>query len=89
MEHLKKIACLILLSGISGYIHAQTHLKAGIGYFGENGIHPGLVLEFEYEKMQSEDFSLPLRADLGFYNKEDYNAVFIEIQKGFRLLRRV
>lgn len=85
MEHLKKIAlCLIIFSGISAYIQAQTHLKGGFGYFGENGIHPGVVLEFEYEKMQSEDFSLPLRADLGFYTKKDYHTVFIEIQKGFR-----
>jgi hypothetical protein len=85
MELLKKIALSIaILAGISAFTNAQSHISGGIGYFGENGINPGVVLEFEYEKMHSEKFSLPLRADLGTYFKEDYKAFFIDIHKGFR-----
>lgn len=85
MEHIKRIVLsIILLAGVAAFSHAQSHLSAGIGYFGENGINPGVVLEFEFEKMHSEKFSLPLRTDLGIYFKEDYSAFFLDIHKGFR-----
>ncbi len=63
---------------------AQTRLKAGIGYFGENVSNPGFVLEFEYEKQHSELFSLPLRGDVAYYSNPDYHAFSIDLHKGFR-----
>ena len=85
MEHIKKILFSIaIMAGISAHTNAQSLINAGIGYFGENGINPGVVLEFEHEKFHTDDFSLPLRADLGIYFKEDYQAFFLDIHKGFR-----
>jgi hypothetical protein len=80
----KIILAIAFIAGLSTYTHAQSLMNAGIGYFGENGINPGVVLEFEHEKFHSDDFSLPLRADLGIYFKEDYQAFFLDIHKGFR-----
>lgn len=59
-------------------------LRAGGAYFGENILHPGLVLEFEYEKGYTPVFSLPLRADLGYHWNQGYNAFFLDVHKGFR-----
>ena len=85
MEAIKKLLFSIaIIAGIFAHTNAQTLINGGIGYFGENGINPGVVLEFEHEKYQSDDLSLPLRADLGIYFKEDYQAFFLDIHKGFR-----
>ena len=85
MEPIKKIVLSIaIMAGISVGANAQSLISAGIGYFGENGINPGVVLEFEYEKLHSGDFSLPLRADLGYFIKDDYRAFSFDIHKGFR-----
>ena len=80
----KIILILILVAGIASFAYGQTHLNAGLGYYGENFVNPGFVLEFEYEKMRTEDFSLPLRGDLGYFSTPDYNAFTIDIHKGFR-----
>jgi len=80
----KYILLAIAIAGFSGISSAQTHLNAGLGYYGESIVNPGVVLEFEYEKMQSEDFSLPLRVDIGFHSTPDFNAFSIDLHKGFR-----
>lgn len=82
---MKRIILLLIAAvGISLHIHAQSLISAGIGYFGEKTVHPGVVLEFEYETFHSESFSLPLRIDLGYFSDPDYNLMFIDIHKGFR-----
>jgi len=80
----KHILILIAIAGFAVGASAQTHLKAGLGYYGESIVNPGVVLEFEYEKMQSEDFSLPLRVDIGFHSTPDFNAFSIDLHRGFR-----
>lgn len=80
----KIILILIALAGIHIHTYAQTRLNAGIGYFGENLTNPGFVLEFEYEKFHTDDFSLPLRADLGYHSTPGYHALILDLQKGFR-----
>lgn len=63
---------------------AQTKMHLGAGYFGDGRSKQGGVLEYEYEKYFSEQFSLPLRADLGFFVNPDYRVLFFDIHKGFR-----
>ena len=64
---------------------AQTNLNIGGGYFGQNATSPGAVFEFEYEKYYSHNLSLPLKLNVGGFSDMQYNAAFIDIQKGFRI----
>ena len=81
---MKRSVFLILLLALIGESYSQSRLSAGIGYFGNNVIDPGVVIEFEAEKSLTEDFSLPLRADLGYFNSPDFRALVLDIHKGFR-----
>ena len=64
---------------------AQTHFNIGGGYFGQTISYPGIVIEAEREKMFSENVSIPIRLDLGFYNHPRYHAgAFIDLNVGFR-----
>ena len=81
---MKNLILIITLSLTATLGFAQTKLNAGIGYYGHNATSPGAVLEFEIEKFYTKDFSLPLRADVGFFMTADYNALTIDIHKGFR-----
>ena len=81
---MKSILFFILSICLIPSAYSQVHLNGGVGYFGEKGTSPGAVLEFEYENYFSENFSLPLRADLGFFTTPDYNVLFVGIHKGFR-----
>jgi len=80
----KIILILVAIAAITSYAEGQTRISAGAGYYGENVTHPGLVLEFEYEKFHAESFSLPLRADLGFHFNPDYTAMTLDLHKGLR-----
>lgn len=75
---------LAILSAFFLTASTQTRFNGGIGYYGENVSHPGVVLEFELEHFTAEGFSLPLRADVGFHINPDYNAYIIDVHKGFR-----
>ena len=74
----------MMAAGINSLSHGQYTLNAGIGYVMPNNGTFGAVAEFEYEKYFSESFSLPLRADLGYYRTPDYHTLFLEVHKGFR-----
>lgn len=83
---MKKI-CLffILLVTLSGQSDAQNNQKIGFGYFGNTLTYPGVVLEYELEKMFTEKASLPFRADIGFYYHKRYNTgLFADFNLGFR-----
>ncbi len=74
----------MFLAGICTPGKAQSLLNAGIGYLGEGITSPGVVLEVEFEKRFTDDFSLPWRGDLGYQNTRDYHAFTVDIHKGFR-----
>lgn len=75
----------ILLMGIALNTNAQKNINIGAGYFGHFGTHPGVVLEFESEKMYSEKVSLPIRVDLGYYSHpRNHNGAFLDVNYGFR-----
>jgi len=64
---------------------AQTYFNLGGGYFGQTVSYPGLVLEAEREQMFSENVSIPIRLDLGFYSHPRYhNGAFLDLNVGFR-----
>jgi hypothetical protein len=74
----------MLLAGIGSQGRAQSLLNAGIGYFGEGITSPGVVLEIEFEKRFTENFTLPWRGDVGYHTNVDYHAFTVDIHKGFR-----
>lgn len=65
--------------------HAQTNINIGGGYFGHTITHPGVVVEFELEKMYSEKVAIPIRIDLGFYSHpRNHDGIFLDGNFGFR-----
>lgn len=81
---MKKLIFALLVFLSASNVYSQTRYNAGIGYQYEGENPHGMVLELEYEKFFANNFSLPLRADLGFFVGADYNNMTVEIQKGFR-----
>ena len=76
---------MIILSGLSLHTNAQKLLSGGIGYFGETGVYPGLVLELEKETYQSDQLSTPFRINLGYYSHpRNHAAFFTDIHYGLR-----
>lgn len=64
---------------------AQTNFNIGGGYFGQTVTYPGLVIEAEVEKMFSENASLPIRVDLGFFVHPRHSyGLFLDLNAGFR-----
>ena len=79
------ILILVTIAGIQLTIAAQTLLNGGIGYFGETGFYPGLVLELEKESYQSDHLSTPLRINLGYYSHpRNHAAFFLDVHHGLR-----
>lgn len=80
----KYILIIIAIAGFAAGANAQTHLNVGLGYYAESIENPGLILEFEYEKMRSETFSLPIRGNIGFHSTPGFNAMTFDLHTGFR-----
>ena len=74
----------LLITGIN-LSFSQTNKNVGAGYFGHTGTHPGVVLEYEIEKMYSKKASLPIRADIGVYSHpRNHVGLFVDLNVGFR-----
>ena len=74
-----------ILIACSSIVFGQTRLNVGGGYFGHTLSYPGIVLEAELEKMFSENASIPIRADLGFYvHPRNQYGLFFDLSAGFR-----
>jgi len=66
-------------------VQAQQHHSLAVGYFGETLTYPGIVLEYDYELVQSDKVSLVSRSDLGYYNHpRNHQAFFIDQHLGLR-----
>ena len=66
-------------------VNAQTNLNIGGGYFGQTVTHPGFVLEAELEHMFSENASIPIRLDAGYYvHPRNHTGLFLDLNAGFR-----
>ena len=82
MKHIALYLLFVLFS-INGF--AQHNINIGAGYFGHTLTYPGLVAEFELEKTISEQVSLPIRADIGFYHHTRYHTgIFLDVNVGHR-----
>ena len=83
---MKKIyLTIIMLTAIITSSKAQTRINIGGGYFGQTATHPGIVLEYEMERMYSEKASLPVRFDAGFYSHpRNHYGIFADVSIGFR-----
>ena len=74
-----------ILIACSSITFGQTRLNVGGGYFGHTLSYPGIVLEAELEKMFSENASIPIRTDLGFYvHPRNQYGIFFDLNAGFR-----
>ena len=80
----KILLILVAIAGLHGIVHSQSRFNAGIGYYGEKIKNPGVVLEFEFEKFHTNQFSLPFRGDLGYHSNPDFHAFTVDFHKGFR-----
>jgi len=75
----------LILIGLTSGALAQTNINIGGGYYGQTITHPGIVLEAELEHMFSENSSIPIRADLGFYvHPRSHYGLFLDLNTGFR-----
>jgi len=83
MKKINYIAAILI--ACSSLAFAQTRVNVGGGYFGQTLSYPGIVLEAELEKMFSENASIPIRADLGFYvHPRSQYGLFFDLNAGFR-----
>jgi hypothetical protein len=81
---MKKNVIFFLFLGIGSQMMAQSNLNLGLGYSSQGVTNPGIVVEIEMERMKSADFSLPLKANLGFTTTPDYNSIWLDVHTGFR-----
>lgn len=83
MKYLSILSLMFLL--MPGQAQTKNReLRIGAGYYGQNLVHPGLTLEFELDRSYASEFSLPLRANLGYLHHPDYQVFFLDVHKGFR-----
>ena len=83
MKKLVILSAIILGIFTDGY--AQRNFSLGGAYLGSSLTSPGFLMELEYEKAHSEQFSIPVQLHAGFYNdREDNNVLFTDIHRGFR-----
>lgn len=81
----KRNVLIALFIGLTSLCFAQKKLNVGLGYFGETLSYPGVVGELEYEKVYTEKFSIPLKANIGFYSHpRSHNAMFLDVHEGLR-----
>jgi hypothetical protein len=83
---MKKLIYIIIAICITSVgVNAQTNINIGGGYFGQTATHPGFVIEAELEHMFSENASLPIRLDAGYYvHPRNHSGLFLDLNAGFR-----
>ncbi len=82
---MKKIM-LLFVAGLLAYgLKAQDRTSIGVGYFGHNITHPGIVVQAEHARPIGGKFLMPLRLAAGAYSHQrSHNAVFAEFGTGVR-----
>ena len=82
---MRSLSFVIISLSFSITLSAQEKLTFGAGYFGETLFHPGIILQAEHPGSISNNFSITIRADLGYYiHKRNHQALFSEVITGFR-----
>jgi len=80
-RYILALSTLLLCAGVQ----AQINYNVGGGYFGHTLTHPGIVLEGEMEYMYSDNASLPIRLDVGFFvHPRNQTGLFLDLNAGFR-----
>ena len=75
---------LAISAVLSPPMMAQYKLNGSAGFQGF-GLEPtGYLLEFDYEKYFRDDVSSPLRVDFIYSHDSDYEAISLDLHKGFR-----
>ena len=65
-------------------LFSQTQVNLNLGYLTEKKLRPGAIVGLELERQFSPEMAVPLRADLGFLQTDDFNVLSLEISSGFR-----
>ena len=81
---MKNIILTLVLFTAFLQVGAQTK-RVALSYFSETVAYPGMALEFEIEKSQTNNISLSQKATLGYYSHpRNHNAIFFDIQQCFK-----
>ena len=76
------MSCLLIM-GMS--IYSQTSPSFGIGYYGETLLHPGFIIQIEYDQPITPKISIPFRLDFGYYfHRNNHQAIFSDLVVGGR-----
>lgn len=78
MNKIVFLCCHLMMLALVSQAQSKFNIGVGVTY------KPGILLEFEMENPVNENLSLPLRSSAGFFHTSDYNALTLEISKGFR-----
>lgn len=63
----------------------QNDIRIGGGYFGQSITHPGFTINAEYVRNHTNQFSTPLRAEIGaYFHPRNHNALMFDISAGLR-----
>ena len=83
---MKKLTIIIaIFLGISSAGNAQRNISLGAGYNGTSLSSPGFLLEAEFEKLHSEQFSIPVQLRTGYHpDREGNDMFFMELHRGYR-----
>lgn len=81
----KSVIISVIFLGIMGSGLAQSNFSLGTGFIGSSMTSPGFLVEAEYEKLHSEQFSIPVQLRTGYHpDREGNDMFFMELHRGYR-----
>ena len=77
----------VLLLFVAGITSGQAgpRLNAGLGYFSDSAIHPGVIAVLELERHAGETHSVPTTLTVGSHRVPEYYAISAILQSGIRV----
>ena len=83
---MKKLSIIIaMFLGIFAAGNAQGKFSLGGGYMGSSLTSHGFIFEAEFNKVHSEQFSIPMQLHTGFHiDREGNNVLFSDLHRGYR-----
>lgn len=81
----KSAIILVIFLGFTSAGMAQRNISVGAGYNSITFSSPGFLVEVEYEKLHSEEFSIPVQLRSGYHSDREGNDMFfMELHRGYR-----
>ncbi len=84
-KYIMTFATLALFATTEAKDYSQNQFSLGFGYLGETFAHPGVVIQAEYQHSIAKRWSIPYRAELGYYfHKRNHQATTLSAITGIR-----